>query len=141
MEDCKGQEAVRRVRVMATKAAGDRWVADATVDRFDGRYGSSDRRARIAGWRAMRAARVRPSRADARVYPRAEREASALRELRRVKSGEGAVGRKERGVGALLDDAAGVDDDDAVGVADGREPVRDDERRAARTGCCAAPPG
>ena len=31
---------------------------------------------------------------------------------------------------ARLDDAAGVEDDDEVGLPDGREPVRDDERRA-----------
>ena len=35
-------------------------------------------------------------------------------------------------MGALLDEAAAVEDEDAVGVADRREAVCDDERRAAR---------
>ena len=35
-------------------------------------------------------------------------------------------------VRALLDDPAVLEHDDQVGVADRREPVRDDERRAAR---------
>ena len=43
----------------------------------------------------------------------------------------GATERQQLLVCARLDDAAFFEDDDLVGVDDGREPVRDDERRAA----------
>ena len=42
-----------------------------------------------------------------------------------------AAGRVEFLVGPALDDAAGFDHQDLIGAADGREPVRDDERGAA----------
>src|SRR6266853_2156873 len=42
-----------------------------------------------------------------------------------------AVPCEQLGMAALLDDATLIHDDDAVGVADGREPVRDDETRPA----------
>ena len=42
-----------------------------------------------------------------------------------------AVPRQERGVRSLLDDASGLDDEDAMRVDDRREPMRDDKRRPA----------
>src|SRR5215472_13696204 len=42
-----------------------------------------------------------------------------------------AAGGEQLGVAARLDDAAGVDDDDAVGTLDRRQSVRDDDARAA----------
>lgn len=45
-----------------------------------------------------------------------------------IKGGVGAVVLQELGVGALLDDAPGLQDDDVVGSFDGRETVGDDER-------------
>ena len=51
-----------------------------------------------------------------------------------------AAAREQLGVRALLDDAAVVEHDDAVGVLDRRQPVRDDDRRAAAASACRAPP-
>src|SRR5204863_9717442 len=44
--------------------------------------------------------------------------------------GEAAVGNHERAEGAALHDAALVHDEDLVGIHDGGEAVRDNERRA-----------
>ena len=53
-------------------------------------------------------------------------------ELGGVEAGVGAVGGQELGVGAALDDAAPVDDQDEVGGEDGGKAVGDGEGRAAR---------
>ena len=50
-------------------------------------------------------------------------------ELGAVEVGVEAAGGEQLGVRAALDDPAVVDDEDLVGVADGRQPVRDDDRR------------
>src|SRR5437868_2567919 len=50
----------------------------------------------------------------------------------RVEAGVDAAPRDEVLVATLLDEASVVEDEDAVGVADGREAVRDDEGRLAR---------
>src|SRR4051794_21165976 len=55
-----------------------------------------------------------------------------LPELGVVEPLVGAVGGQQFGVRALLDDAALFHDEDQVGVADRRQPVRDDEARAVR---------
>src|SRR3546814_6027378 len=52
-----------------------------------------------------------------------------LGELGAVEVGVEAALAEQVGVGALLDDPAVLDDQDQVGVAHGREPVGDDERR------------
>ena len=54
-----------------------------------------------------------------------------LGELGGVEPGVGAVGGQQLVVGALLDDVAGLHHQDQVGVADRRQPVRDDEARPA----------
>ena len=46
------------------------------------------------------------------------------------KAAEGAVGRQQLRLGALLDDVAAVDHDDLVGAPGSREAVGDDDRRA-----------
>src|SRR6478736_6819973 len=52
-----------------------------------------------------------------------------LAELGRMERGVEPAGGEQLGVGALLHDAAVVEDEDQVGVADGGEPVRDHQRR------------
>jgi hypothetical protein len=55
-----------------------------------------------------------------------------LAELHRVQARVVAVGGQQLGVRAALDDASLVHDQDQVGLLDGRQPVRDDQRRAPR---------
>src|SRR5689334_11647975 len=51
-------------------------------------------------------------------------------ELRITQRGIGTVARRQLGMGAALDDAAILHDDDFVGVLHGRQAMRDHERRA-----------
>jgi hypothetical protein len=55
-------------------------------------------------------------------------------ELGAVEVGVQAALLEQRGVGAALEDAAVVDDQDLVGLTHGREPVRDDQAGAALEG-------
>ena len=52
-----------------------------------------------------------------------------------------AVQRQQRLVRAALDDLAAFEDEDLIGAANRGQPVRDDERRAARAGATAGRPG
>ncbi len=52
-------------------------------------------------------------------------------ELRSVELGVEALGREQLQVRAALDDPALVDDENLIGLANGRQPVRDDDRGSA----------
>ena len=86
-------------------------VVGQAVERGNGKAADRSRRRRQP-WRK----RIRPSSAP---------------ELQAVQARVQAAGGEQLGVAARLDDAAGVDDDDAVGALDRRQAVRDDEAGAA----------
>src|SRR5215217_2214831 len=62
------------------------------------------------------------------------RQGRGAAELGPVQVGVQAAGPQQLGVGALLDDAAALDDQDPVGVDDGRQPVGDDQAGPALQG-------
>src|SRR5207249_11181964 len=93
-------------------------------------------RARRRGWTGGRGRRRRPSppprRApwpESRQSRRTRRRRPLRGKLHAVEARVDAVAGEQLAVRSLLAQLALVQDEDAVGVLDGREPVRDDERR------------
>src|SRR5690606_1976664 len=99
-------------------AGGASYCGMGSGDGMSGKRTDGGRRAVVPAWRS----------AGSRRLDRAGE--GVLVELERGEAGVEAAPRRERLVRPVLDDAAPVEDEDAVGAADGREAVGDDERGA-----------
>ncbi len=112
-------------------AAGRRHGQEAAALPAEWRCGRDvDRRIGGASLRGAFARLTLAQQASRRFLRRSERRRHSG-SLQIVQAGIGPACRHQIGVAALLDHAAAVKHHDPVGVADGREPVRDHQRRAA----------